>query len=296
MSRDLVDLHRLRFPVPIICLCAALWGASFAAGSIRDLFAPPVLMAIVANVLLVVAPLALNSAVDVATDRRDHGKRGLVSAVERLGGVHAIRWPAVEMLCATLLAIVVSVWTSRWLIIGIAFLIIAAQILYNLEPARLKRRGVLGTIVFGLATALLPCLLSYQAVRADVGVSAWLVFSGLTAMTIGRNALWSVPDRAADLATGMRTSAVRYGVPVTVLWTSILMLVGNLLLGFGLWSRYGLVASLAGSSAYLAFLGIAVIPYCLSRRPLDSVQLAERALPLVAVGDTLLVVIPLCSR
>jgi 4-hydroxybenzoate polyprenyltransferase len=113
------------------------------------------------------------------------------------------------------------------------------QLLYNLEPVRLKRRGFAGAGVFGLSMATLPCLLSYSAVRSGFEPAVWPTFASLGVMAIGRTAWWSVPDRIADVATGMAPPTVRYGAARALVLSCVVMGAGLGLLGWGLWWRYG---------------------------------------------------------
>jgi 4-hydroxybenzoate polyprenyltransferase len=288
--RDVLTLHRLQFPLPFNYLGQAFWGASLAVGSPRGLLSPVVLLAVGTNALLIASPLALNAALDVATDRLDADKRYLATAASRLGQRRALIWPITEMICALVLSLAISGWT------GMAAAIVVTQILHNVEPVHLKRRGYAGTVAFGLAATLLPGLLAYGAVRSDFDVSGWLILLGLGVMAVGRTTLWSIPDHEADLATGMRTPAVRYGCASTLVWSCVLMVTGNVLLGWGLCERYGIVWSLAGTLPYLLFLAAVVISSLGGGKPLGSARLTLRPLPIVAIADLVNASIPLLAR
>jgi 4-hydroxybenzoate polyprenyltransferase len=138
--------------------------------------------------------------------------------------------------CRTL---TISLSSGRWFVAGIATMSIVMQLLYNLEPVRLKRRGFAGAGVFGLSMATLPCLLSYSAVRSGFEPAVWPIFASLGVMAIGRTAWWSVPDRIAAVATGMATPTVRYGAARALVLSCVVMGAGLGLLGWGLWWRYG---------------------------------------------------------
>jgi 4-hydroxybenzoate polyprenyltransferase len=291
--RDLVVIHRLEFPFPVSYLAQASWGACLAATSAGQLLDMPVLLAILANLVLVTSGLALNVAVDVRTDSRHQDKHYLASAVTRLGRDRVLRWVVGETVAGLALATVVSVWTGHWIVAGSAVVIVGLHLLYNVEPVRLKRRGFAGVAVFGLSVVTMPCLLSYGAIRPTVDAPVWLIAAGLGVMAVGRTVWWSVPDRAADTATGMVTPAVRHGAGRALAAACLLMAAGLVLLGWGLWWRYGLAWALLGTAMYGVFLGNALT---LFRREVPSaVRLRTRALPLIMVGDVLVALIALTA-
>jgi 4-hydroxybenzoate polyprenyltransferase len=295
--RDIAVLHRLEFPLPVSYLCQATWGACFAAGGVKGLLHASVPAAITANLLLIVSGLALNNAVDIPTDEQNRDKNYLASTATRFGRVRALRWAATEMAAGLALAITISLSSGRWFVAGIATMTIVMQLLYNLEPVRLKRRGFAGAGVFGLSMATLPCLLSYSAVRSGFEPAVWPIFASLGVMAIGRTAWWSVPDRIADVATGMATPTVRYGAARALVLSYVVMGAGLGLLGWGLWWRYGPAWVPLGVVMHCVFLGGAL---ALLRRTADHalpspVHMLKRAMPLVTIGDALLVVIPLAA-
>ncbi|HEV2778249.1 MAG TPA: UbiA family prenyltransferase [Actinophytocola sp.] len=295
--RDLALIHRLEFPLPVNYVCYASLGACFAAGGVQPLGDVSVLAAIVSNLSLIVAPQALNTAADVSTDER-HPERGrLTSAVRRFGRDRIVRCAAAELAGAVLLAGLVSVWSGRPLIVAAAVLTIALQVLYNTEPVRLKRRGLTGVTAFCAATVLLPFLLSYWAVRPDVDTAAWLVVAGLWMLAAGRMTAWSIPDRAADAATGMQTPPVRYGMAGAVALCAALLAAGLVLTGWGLWGRYGPWWALPLVAMQATFLGGAV---GLLRRPGEAARVSKahilrRMTPPVTIGTVALSVTPLVA-
>lgn len=293
LRRDLVVIHRLEFPFPVSYLAQASWGACLAVTSAGQLLDAVALLAILANLVLITAGLALNNAVDVRTDARHQDKHYLASAVTRFGRDRAFRWVAGETALGLALATVVSVRTGHWLVAGSAVVIVVLHLLYNVEPVRLKRRGFAGAVVFGLSVVTVPCLLSYGAFRPTVDASVWLVAVGLGVMAAGRTVWWSVPDRAADIATGMATPTVRHGAVRALASACLIMAAGLVLLGWGLWWRYGPGWALAGMAMYGAFLGTALTQF---RRDVpNAVRMRKRLLPLVMVGDVLLVPIALTA-
>jgi 4-hydroxybenzoate polyprenyltransferase len=170
-----------------------------------------VLCAVAANVLLIVSALALNTAVDIPTDRRHEERSYLASSALRLGRGRLLSMVATEMLVATMLVVLVGMRSGRWLLVGTATTIVMLQILYNLEPLRLKRRGFVGVSAFCLAVIGLPFVLSYLAGAQNLEMSVLPILLGLGVLAIGRMTWWSVPDEAADAATGMRTPTVPPG-------------------------------------------------------------------------------------
>jgi lycopene elongase/hydratase (dihydrobisanhydrobacterioruberin-forming) len=257
------------------------------------LLAVVVLCAVAANLLLIVSALALNTAADIRTDERQRERNYLASAALRLGRGRVLRWATTEMIIAVALATLVWTWSGRWLIMGAAAAIIVLQVLYNVEPARLKRRGFVGVGAFCAAVVVLPFLLSYHAVRQDFDTWVWPILLGLGILATGRMTLWSVPDRAADAATGMLTPAVRRSAVRALRLAGAIMLVGLFLTGCGLWWRFGLawvipaVACHAGAIVFLHRVAGEAAP--------SSVRLRRHALPLVMIGDVVLAITPLVA-
>ena len=295
MYRDVPAIHRLEFPFPINYLCYASMGAFFAVGDAGQLLDLAVLAAIVVNLLLIVASLALNTAVDIRTDERHHERSHLASAARRFGRCRAIRWAATEMVVALLLAGLVSVWSDRHLIVAVAAMIVVLQVLYNVDPVRLKRRGLVGVTAFCAAAFVLPFLLSYWAVRPEVDPPIWLIVGGLWIVAIGRMTLWSIPDLTADAVTGMQTPSVRYGQLGAVALSFATIISGLILTGWGLWGRYGpgwalSLVAIQGISLYgAAILLRGPIHQTLS----SSVAIRRRAMPTAMIGTVALTVTPL---
>ncbi|GAB2969726.1 UbiA family prenyltransferase [Amycolatopsis acidiphila] len=294
--RDFVVLHRLQFPLPVNYVCYAVWGCLFADPTLASLLAPPALLAIAANLLLIVAPLALNVAVDMATDRQHAEKGYLAGAAGRFGPSRALNWAGAEMILALAAVLAIGVGWGRWLPFATAEAIVLAQLLYNVEPTRLKRRGLAGSIAFGVASMGLPCLLGYTAVTAAVPASVWLIVVGAGVLSTGRTAWWALPDEAADTATGIRTPTVRYGQAPTLALACAIMLAGLGLLGWGLWRRYG-AWSLLGIAAHAAFLGLALaqLPSALRGTPPRAKTMLRRTLPVATLGEVLIAVVPLVA-
>jgi 4-hydroxybenzoate polyprenyltransferase len=199
-----------------------------------------------------------------------------------------------ELAGAALLAGLVSVWSGRPLIAAAAIVTIAIQVLYNTEPVRLKRRGLTGVAAFCAATLVLPFLLSYWAVRPDVDVTTWLVVAGLWLLAAGRMTVWSIPDLAADAATGMRTPAVRYGVAGALVRCAALFAAGLVLTGCGLWWRYGPGWALPLTAVQATFLGDAA---SLLRQPtrVSKARILRRMTPPATIGTVALAVTPLVA-
>lgn len=296
-AHDVVTVHRLEFPFWINTACQAVWGACFAVASVRGLFELPVLLAVAANFLILMAGLLLNTAVDIPSDTR-HAERGhLADSALRLGRNRGVRLAVAELVAGLFLASVISLGTGRWLVVLAAVAAALLHLLYNVEPVHLKRRGFPGAVAFAAAAIGLPCVLSYTAVRSDFDTPVSLIFAGLTVLAIGRVAWWSVPDLEADDAAGLATPAVRYGAVSTLAASCVIMLAGLVLLAWGFRSGYGAVAAVFGTAAHLAFLTAALV---LLRRVLAGVRprsrkLQKQAMPLVMVGDLIVVAIPLFS-
>jgi 4-hydroxybenzoate polyprenyltransferase len=173
------------------------------------------------------------------------------------GTKSVIALAAMEMALAQVLAIIVSLWVGRWFIAITVALIIVPHVLYNIEPVRLKCRGIANPLTLGASLVFLPCLVSYATVRPDFTGPVWLIFAGLGASVTGRASWWMIPDLAADAATGTVTLAVRYGAVRMIVVACLIVAVVPWLLGWGLRWRYGRLAlalALAGTVASGGFL------------------------------------------
>ncbi|MBK1786986.1 UbiA family prenyltransferase [Prauserella cavernicola] len=288
--RDLAVVHRLEYTLPVSYLCYAVLGACVAADGAEQA-AIPVLLAVVANLLLIVGPLALNVAADLRADERNPEKRYLASATTGVGRVRTLRWAVTELTVGAALACVVTVWTGSWPVALVAAAIIALQVAYNLEPLRLKRRGLAGPAAFGIASVGLPFLLSYAAVSHAVPGSAWLLAAGVGVLSTGRTLWWSLPDRAADAATGIAVPVARFGVRGTRVLTCAVLVAGLVLLVAGLWLHYGPAWALLGSAGHAIFTGwLAVLALRPSGHAAPSARrMLTRSLTLVALSEVLLV-------
>ncbi|MQA06955.1 MAG: hypothetical protein GEU98_00150 [Pseudonocardiaceae bacterium] len=295
--RDFTILHRLEFPFPITCLCAASWGASFAVERADDLLEAPILAAIGANLLLIVSGLALNVAVDLRTDELHKDKNYLAAAARHIGRSRIRRWIGTEWVVALGVATFLSLWSGRWLIVGAATAVIVLHVLYNIDPIRLKRRGFVGSIAFGTSVVALPYLLSYSAVRPDFSPPIWPILVGLTMLTIGRTIWWATPDGGADTESGITTPTVRYGAARTLSYSNVTMLLAVSLIGFGLWWRYGPIWTLLGIAAHSAFLGSTLRVFGSRSNWVapSAKRMRTRNMPMAMIGDVVLAIIPLSA-
>jgi 4-hydroxybenzoate polyprenyltransferase len=291
---DLVVVHRLEYPLPITYLCYAGWGACFATGDIRRFVDAMTLVAIGANLLMILGALALNTAADIRTDDRHREKRYLARAALRIGRRRTLRLGVVELAAGLALAVVVSAETGRWAVAGLAAAAGVLHLLYNVEPVRLKRRGLAGPVALGGSVVGLPFLLSYCAVRPGLEASAWPVLAGVTVLAIGRTSWWSVPDRAADTATGITTPTVRHGAVATLTLSCLILAAGVIMLGWGLWWRYGPGWMAAGTLPHFAFLAgaLATRRRAAGRTPPSATIMRRHAMPVAAIGELAVAVLP----
>jgi lycopene elongase/hydratase (dihydrobisanhydrobacterioruberin-forming) len=292
LGRDVAAIHRLQLPFSVNCLCYATWGATTAAGEPARLAHPAVPTAITANLLLIVGALALNTAADTGTDERHPERAVLTAAARRFGTRRVVRWSAGELGVAVVLAGSVAAGTGRPLVLAAAIAAGTLQVLYNVEPVRLKRRGLPGVVAFCAAVLVLPFLLAYWSVRPAVDPAAWPVVAGVGLVAIGRMTLWSVPDRTADAATGLRTPAVRHGPRGAAAVCLAAILTGLTLTAWGLWRQHGpgwavpLVTMQAWpllSAAALLFRG----------SPVTSTRLRGRAFPPTTIAMIAMTLAPL---
>jgi 4-hydroxybenzoate polyprenyltransferase len=293
--QNLTRIHRLEYPFPVHYFCYAIWGSCYAVSSVRHITDVPVLLAIAANLLLIVALNVLNAAVDVRTDALTPHKRAIATAVLSFGHRRALWWAAAELALALALSTAASLWTGRWLITGAVSLIIVLHLLYNLEPVRLKRRAFANPITFGLSIGFLPSIASYSAVRADFSAAIWLIFASLGVLVTARAWWWSVPDATGDAATRMTTPAVRYGATRTLAVSCLITVAGLSLLGWGISWHYGPGWGLLAVAAGLTFLiaQFEVLLRAVDHCPPTSAGLRRRSLPWAVLANVVLVSIPL---
>lgn len=283
-ARDVTLVHRLRFPSLVNYLCYSAWGACYAVADLGHLLTTPVLGAIAANMLLILAALVLNTTVDVHTDERDPGKHGIAATARRWGHRRCLWWAATETMLGLILAVMVASSTHHWLVAVAAGLIIVSHTLYNLEPMRLKRRGLAGPAVIGLSFGFLPCLVSYSSIQPTVDNPLWPIFIGLGLLAAGRMIWRSIPDRDADRATGISTPAVRYGINRTLTTAYAVGVAGLGTLGWGLSWQYGSTWALAG----VVVCGVVLVCQRTTLRQ-------SRAMTVIATGNVLLGTIPLLA-
>lgn len=291
--QDFVVIHRLHFPLPVNYACYAVWGILFAQTGQERLLTVPAILAFAANLVLIVAPLALNVAVDVPTDSRHVEKRHLAGAAGRFGRARALEWASTELLLGAASVLAIGIGRGRWQPLACASAIVLAQLLYNVEPFRLKRRGLAGSVAFGVASVGLPCLLGYTAVRSDVGTAMWLVVAGVSVLSVGRTVWWALPDYAADTASGIATPTVRYGLVRTHRLACGLLVGGLVLLAWGLWWRYGPGWAALGVAAHGVFLGAVVAQF--RGTPPDARNMLRRTMPVVTLGEVLIALVPLAA-
>ena len=294
--RDLVTVHRLEYPLSVHYLGYAVLGACYAADAAADLVTLPAILAVLTNLALVVSMNSLNTAADVATDSQSDDKGYVSSAAVRLGRPKLVWLAAGEMTFALAVTTALSVWTGRWYLVASTALVVLLHLLYNLEPVRLKRRGCANPASLGISLGLLPCVISYGALRPDFEPSVWPILVAWAVLITGRAWWWSLPDRAADAATGMGTPAVRHGAVRTLVVCGVLTGLGLVLLGWGLWWRYGPLWGLAGVAISTGFLAY-VLPLLpdggrAGKAP-NATRMRRRGMSLVVLANVVVALIPL---
>lgn len=291
-SRDVIRVHRLEFPFPVAYVCHALWGACYAATPPERLLRGPVLLAVLANLIPLVAQNVLNAAMDIPIDVRTPGKSGIARAAVRLGRPRLVGIATAEMSLALVLATGVAVHLHRPLVaVGVAAGILI-EYLYNLEPVRLKKRGLANPVSLGAHFSVLPFLSTANAVRPDFAGYLWPLAFGLWLLLVGRTLWWSIPDAAADRAAGLAPPAVRYGQERALVLASACTAFALVLLAWGLAWALNPVAGVIGVAAAGLFLGskLRLTPGAL--RTLHERHMRHRTLVLVLVADIVIVILP----
>ncbi|MFS0694432.1 UbiA family prenyltransferase [Streptomyces nitrosporeus] len=293
--RDLYRVHRLEYPFPVAYMCHALWGACYAASEPGQLLRPPVLLAVVANLIPLVAQNVLNAATDIAVDARTAGKSGIARAALRLGRPRLIGIASAEMAVALLLACGVALHLGRPLVavgVGAAILV---ECLYNLEPVRLKKRGLANPVSLGLHFSLLPCLSTFNTVRPDFPGFMWPLFLGLWLLLIGRTLWWSLPDATADRSVGLTPPAVRFGLSRTLALASAATAAALALIAWGLAWSLGPFSALVGTTGCSIFLISKARLTTINLRTLNEAHMRRHTLTFVVTADLILALLPLAQ-
>lgn len=292
-ARDLYRVHRLEAPFPVAYVCHALWGACYAASSPGQLTRVPVVLALVANLIPLVAQNVLNAAMDIPVDARTPGKSGIARAAARLGRARLIGIASAEMALALILATAVAVHLGRPLVAAGVAAGILVEYLYNLEPVRLKKRGLANPVSLGAHFSALPFLSTANAVRPDLPGYLWPLLLGLWLLLIGRTLWWSIPDAAADRAAGLAPPAVRHGPTRALLMASGSTALALALLAWGLAWALNPVAALIGTAASAFFLVGKLRMTATALRTLHERHMRRHTLTFVIGADALLSVLPL---
>lgn len=230
----LTYLHRLEPPFGVHYVCAASWGACYATR-----FDLAVVVAVLANLVAIVSGNPLSAFVD-----------GEAPAVREVGARKVLALVVFEMVFALALAVAVS-----WRVAAGVGLILVLHLARSLEPVRLERRGCAGPVALAIATGLLPSVTAYSSAGGQPDPAVWLLFSGTAALTTAR-ALWSaVPDRA-DAQAGAVLHRTRHAVDAAAQLTAG----GLLMVGGGVWFRFGPFWAAAGVVACSAFLLVRELP------------------------------------
>jgi len=293
--RALVRIHRLEYPFAINYLCHAGWGACYAVADPAGLFTGPVLLAVAANFIMLVAQNPLNAACDMDADARHPGKQDIGAATRKLGPRAAARIAAAEMTTALAIAAAVSVWVGSPVVVLVSALRVALDLLYNLRPIRLKGRGFANPVALGgLNFGSLPFIISYGAGGGDWTLPVWLICGGVGVLVTGRVLWYSLSDMRADAAAGDRTPVVRHGVHRVLVIACVITVAGLGLIAVGMSQAYGVLVGVLVTATSGAFLVYTLGQFRRARRgdlP-DYRLMRHRALSLVALADIMLLVAP----
>jgi 4-hydroxybenzoate polyprenyltransferase len=292
--RALVRIHRLEYPYPVNYLCHAGWGACYAVAGPGGLLTGPVLLAVAANFILLVAQNPLNAAGDMYADDGTPGKRGIGAATRRLGPRTAARIAGAEMAAGLAIAAAVSVLLGSPVVVLVSAFRVGLDLLYNLRPVRLKGRGFANPVTLGLCFGTLPWAISYNAAGGHWASWVWLTSGGIGVLVTGRALWFSLSDMRADAAAGDRTPVVRHGVHRALVIACAITVAGLGLVAAGMGQRYGLPVGVLVTATSAAFLVYLLGQLRSARRgdlP-DYNVMRHRALSLVALADTVLLMAP----
>ncbi len=286
-------VHRLEYPFPLAYACHGIWGAAYAVATPAGLLSLPVILAVVAAIIPIVAQNPLNAGQDIRSDSVHSGKHGIAVAARRLGVTRTMWWSGAEFAIAILLASFVG---NPLAVVAVAACVLG-HLAYNLEPIRLKRRGFANPLYFGLTFGFLPCLTGFVAARPDLPGWGLVVCAGFGGLMAGRTLWWAVPDRDADAAGGDRTIVVWLGARRAWLTACLLTAAGIAVLGWGVWLRLGPAWALVVIAATGLFLVIKLreLRQVSDDRLPDERRMRLRTLTVVTLTDTLVALVPLIA-
>jgi 4-hydroxybenzoate polyprenyltransferase len=287
----------MEYPFAVHFLCHAVWGACWATTTSGQLLTLPVLAVVLANLCHMVGASVLNAALDIDADSRNPHKRDVAGAATRLGWRLLLGLGVSELALALAIAGVVSISLARFPIYAWTAAIVILHVLYNVEPVRLKRRGLANPLALGLTYATLPAVPAYFAVRPHMAPWMWLGLFGMLLLTTGRNLWWSIPDRDADMSVNDMTAAVRLGVFRSLAVACALTALGTVLIGASLWWQWGPLWALSGVLASSAFLivNLRQLRNASGGPQLNARRMRRRDLPSALVADVVLALIPLVA-
>jgi 4-hydroxybenzoate polyprenyltransferase len=295
--RRLYWVHRMEFPFPIFYVCHAVWGACWASTSAQQLLTVPVIALFVANVCHMTGEVVFNAALDEDADTRNPQKREVADAARGLGRKVLVRLGLAELTLAMLISGAIAILQARPSICVWMAAIVVLQILYNLEPVRFKRRGLVNPLVLGLTYAALPAVPAYLVLQPAVSSSMVLAIAGMLLLASGRVLWWSIPDREADVGASDLTPVVRLGVRRSLVLACGLATIGTVLIGASLGWRYGPVWALTGVAAASAFVVVMFrqLSTAWDADHFNSTRMRRRHLPLALLADAAVALIPLAA-
>jgi len=245
----LLAVHRKEF-IPTL-LMLSIWGLTLNVRTHARL--ELVALAILINLLLLLSVQALNAAADSRADCNNPLKQQVAQGVAVIGQRAVWHIALLEMALGLLLSLILSLQIHSWLVFcGVAGFLVAA-LLYDLEPMRLKRRGLWGptmlALYLGFSPGFIGCIVVFDSL---LPFSTWLMLCGVTLAAYGRACWASIADTPEDRVAGLQTPSVHYGPHTTMRLAIGCLILATLLLLWGGSLLFGLPLALCCSAGTLA--------------------------------------------
>jgi len=237
-ARLLVTVSRPEFlPANSASLIIGLsWGIVLPLDFLWDLAIPATLVFTIITLVSAIAA-QVNTISDYELDSRDTRKRELVKAMSSLGRGKLQLFIVVEVLLSlvfiALLFRIQGKLASIFMWMAAVFLAYA----YSAPPFRLKSRSWLAVITLLIVLSILPVTFVFHAFASELEVFFLIFLAGQALTVYGVIVPAEIRDCFVDKVLGIETMTVRLGLVKASLFGMVLLSLGGLLCGAGLFLK-----------------------------------------------------------